>query len=308
VSGETETQIRKYILSQWTRLKNQESFPAPQPVSIERKDLYKLTRFKYVVAEKTDGDRYLLVFLKVGGTSKTCFLVDRKFCVYTVDTDIEGGTGTIFDGELVREKNTQEFSYYVHDCVNAGGTNISNKHLPFRLDSARTYISSPGFAKPSNFKVFLKKMWPIEELNKLLEFQKAVTHDVDGLIFTPVGLGIESGTQYSLFKWKCGDKHTIDFHVSFSGRRITMNLQEHGHLVKYKTLNTKLANGRTFETCMAALRPGHNFDGSILECKLERGMFIPVRLREDKTLPNSLRTLEKTLLNIEENITLEELC
>ena len=48
-------------------------------------------------------------------------------------------------------------------------------------------------------------------------------------------------------------------------------------------------------------------DTNIVECYLEDDNYIPLKLRNDKTRPNSLRTLEKTIVNIEENITKEEL-
>ena len=35
--------------------------PAPNPVSMMREDLGRLTQFPYAVAEKTDGTRYLMV-------------------------------------------------------------------------------------------------------------------------------------------------------------------------------------------------------------------------------------------------------
>ena len=45
----------------------------------------------------------------------------------------------------------------------------------------------------------------------------------------------------------------------------------------------------------------------IVECYIEDGEYVPIKLRPDKTRPNSIRTVERTLQNIEENITLSEL-
>lgn len=303
VSEQEEKIVKKHVLSNWTRRKNADSFPGPQPVSIERKDLYKLTKFRYVVCEKTDGERYILVYMNRKGV----FLVNRKFFVYRVNVEVSDHGSAIFDGELVEEKDGQ-LTYYIHDCVKIDDTNVSNENLLFRLNVAKNALTAKSILEPPVFKLALKIMRPISEFENLLKEQSDVTHDVDGLIFTPVDLAVQSGTQYSLFKWKCGDQHTIDFHISLKERRITMNLQESGKLVKYKILNTKTTIGRNFQKSMESLGEDRaTFDKTILECKVENDVFKPVKIRDDKTQPNSVKTLEKTLLNIEENITLNEL-
>mgnify|MGYP003331462792 CR=1 FL=1 len=47
-------------------------------------------------------------------------------------------------------------------------------------------------------------------------------------------------------------------------------------------------------------------NGCILECKFKNDNFDPFLIRTDKTHPNSLRTIERTLFNISENIQIED--
>ncbi len=50
-------------------------------------------------------------------------------------------------------------------------------------------------------------------------------------------------------------------------------------------------------------------NGDIVECEYNEmdEVFIPIKIRHDKTHPNSKYTVKKTLGNIKENITIEEL-
>ena len=49
-------------------------------------------------------------------------------------------------------------------------------------------------------------------------------------------------------------------------------------------------------------------DDSIVECNFDHSTqnFIPILIRTDKTHPNSLRTIERTLFNINENIQIND--
>ena len=80
-------------------------FPGSQPVAIEKKDLDILNKKKYVICEKTDGERAILLLLHVNN-KPMCFMINRKNEFYFLDLSIkkEVFEGTIMDGELIQTK------------------------------------------------------------------------------------------------------------------------------------------------------------------------------------------------------------
>lgn len=308
-SKPVEKYVQTHILSNWPRLKNRDVFPGPQPVSIERADMFKLEKYKYYLGEKSDGDRYLFVTVSCGDISNDCcFLVDRKFFVYPLRVeDCTEIQSTIYDGEVVIEDD-KTVSYIIHDCICAMGENVAMKNLDIRLTKLKSVLGTSLHPRPIGLNLKIKKFWNLCDISEFLEELSKTSHTTDGIIFTPVGLPIESGTQYSLFKWKKPENHTIDFHVNISERRIILSLQQSGSLTKYKVLNTKQHSGKKFFEELQSILPDIPLSKeSIIECKVINGNYKPFRLREDKAYPNSIKTCSKTLLNIEENITIQDL-
>ena len=89
--------VREFIINSWGA-SNDSRFPGPQPVSIERRHFPLLKKQPYVICEKTDGVRQLLV-----STEEGVFLVNRAFKTDPVKVRIP--KGTILDGELVPSKS-----------------------------------------------------------------------------------------------------------------------------------------------------------------------------------------------------------
>jgi len=102
-------------------------FPGSQPVSLERKHLDDLQKRPWLVCEKSDGVRYLLLIHKtdfvvrrpptvwqkeLGARRGCCFLVNRKFEFLAVPSlDVQLGeqllstlNNSLLDGELVRDE------------------------------------------------------------------------------------------------------------------------------------------------------------------------------------------------------------
>ena len=288
-----EEHIRTTILDNWPHArKGSRDFPGPQPVSMERKDLCKLSQFPYMVAEKTDGMRFLL-FTGPDGT----FFIDRAFRVYCA-AQLAHTQISIFDGELVQEHDSS-WSFYAHDAVVVSDVSVATRGLRERL---RTISQNVPELTEVRFKI--KKMTPIAEFDFSASLEAG--HDVDGLILTPVNKPVESGTQYSLYKWKSADQQTMDFLVVYKSRRYELWVYDKNELVKYATYNTKTGKGRAFENGIPEELQIPR-EGIIIECKYYKDCYIPLKARPDKSRPNSLRTIQKTLVGIQENITLQDL-
>jgi len=80
--------------------------PVPNPISFKRKHFHLLKSRDYVVAEKTHGQRCVLLLTRDPEGNPVNVLVDRKCHFYSVNVlahaDLYKGLGTCFDGELVR--------------------------------------------------------------------------------------------------------------------------------------------------------------------------------------------------------------
>ena len=103
-----------------------------------------------------------------------------------------------------------------------------------------------------------------------------------------------------MFKWKPEGHHTIDFltKVGKNKKENILYCWNRGKNKKFAvttniTLNKKpIPNGTVVEYNCEIKKDGYNF--------------VPVRLRTDKPHGNSLLTVEKTILNIRENIKRDE--
>ena len=97
---EVESPLYKYVVSYIHKVWEQSIFPGPQPISIERKHFPILKGGEYVVCEKTDGERHMLVALMFEGKKK-CVFVNRSFkCQVPINLKKSAYDGTILDGEL----------------------------------------------------------------------------------------------------------------------------------------------------------------------------------------------------------------
>jgi hypothetical protein len=138
-----------------------DGFPGSQPVSMSMKNIDKINRIPYVVCEKSDGERHLLLADDHGDV----YFVNRQFAFYKVNfklplavpssssSDSSSSTpqyltNTLLDGELVEDKdpnitvtsnnNNHEkgpmvVRYLVYDAVYMNGDDVKNENLLSRL-------------------------------------------------------------------------------------------------------------------------------------------------------------------------------
>jgi hypothetical protein len=246
---------------------NIDRFPGPQPVSIERRHFGIIKSKEYMVCEKTDGIRHILTCFSVGQTKTKICALVNRSFEYALHS-FTIPRETLLDGELIGDV------FLVHDAIMIAGKNLINETLSVRLSHVRGLCKS---IIPGRIKVLCKNMVPISRIESVILNSKS-----DGLIFTPVDEPVRMGTHRTMFKWK--EKHTVDFIVSDG----FLCVQHESKLQRIQ---------RTSET----------EDGKILECVHTSDGWVPIIVRKDKTHPNNLRTFERTKVNIEENVTFNEL-
>lgn len=192
-----------------------------------------------------------------------------------------------------------------------------------------------------------KRCVPINCLKQLWQQHSSLRHQSDGLIFTPVHSPIGHGTQPDLFKWKPhhtldfevdGTQHAKTGLWSFlifyrdKGQRIDAShrgvflpkpegFDDVSESVQYSELplvlvpndymnliclhynSRSISNFSVIMECSCRLPDASEWSDDIpmVEC-------IPLKVRPDKTFANDIYTIDRTMVNMRENIGISELC
>lgn len=297
--------LKKIVLDCWkNRLNGKDFFPAPQPVSLERSNLYKLIDYDYVVCAKSDGMRFLLMY-----NDGVSYVVDRAFNFFQIKMSFKDGfTEGIFDGELIYTKK-KVWKYVIHDCISMNGKDVSGNNFSVRYAHAENLVDNVWDKNAiSSFNLSKKLFFSFKNIKLLDNLIKEgkLDHDVDGIIFTPENKRIGAHTQYDLFKWKPLHLHTFDFKITRNDQGIIAFVNKSGNHIAYAKASRGSDDEKLFIESLEKNCPGFK-DNQIVECEYRDGTYIPIKIRHDKTHPNSLFTVMKTIENIAENITMEEL-
>jgi hypothetical protein len=225
--------VIRQIQQMWQLQVRSNRFPGPQPVSLMRDQIPMLLKKRYYVAEKTDGVRYLLAALIVHGLRILC-LIDRTCSVYVIQ-DIKlrkKNYPSLLDGELVFD-DVIGWKFQLIDIMNASGYK-DPKMMSFRSRQVLYHRFATRFQHlpEAPFQIQGKRQYPRSKLPYLLQTViPNLTHQWDGLIFTPDRLPVQTGTHWSLFKVKT--RHTIDLmarYVPDDPQKRVVHLQTQGHL------------------------------------------------------------------------------
>lgn len=277
-------------------------FPGPNPVSIDRSDFPKFSAQPYLVTEKTDGVRALMLLCDYRGVHLQVLfprnLRPYLFAMQNVPRALYGGT--VFDGELVWDRVDERFVYLMYDAIDVSGVPVF--HLPFtkRLDAIRMGLShytphdkDPGLLRVKTFIPFTADPAPLDAHIKKVNARYAT----DGIIFMPEFDRVLYGRHDTLFKLK--QHHTLDF-LCKNGKL---------HIYDETTKRNRVVGVATGPNAHLATQ------NAIVECEWDAvssgpGKYDAWRVlmkRTDKTTSNNKYTYDKTLLNIRENLTYSDI-
>ena len=295
--------VVKFIHTCW---KSKDYFPGPQPISIERRHFPILKGAEYLVCEKTDGERYMMVALTFEGRRK-CIFVNRSFNMFEAPINLKkvAYAGTILDGELY------ENTLMVYDAVFANGEPVWDLNLTLRLEACKVVTGPIIYMKHDKCRLKVRTFHQMVDYTTFLDvYLPTVTQRIDGLVFTPVNEPVRIGTHETMFKWKPQEQNTVDFLMKREPSRETPGLkagvpawrlyvQEKGKLFFESEIPfNRIDDEPWFE------------DGAIVECKYitheEPMWWKPLKRRTDKTHPNNRRTFYRTIVNIKENVQMKE--
>jgi hypothetical protein len=288
-------------------------FPGSQPVAIEKKDLIILKKKEYVVCEKTDGERIILIIINIDN-KPMCFTINRKNEYFYVALSLkkEVFEGTIFDGELIKNKN-DEMTYIIHDCLSYNGRNFMNLNHRLRYAAGIDFIVKRYLHKKNDFfkiktKLFYNFIHASDKTGGIKttwkHIQETTENCIDGLIFTPIYEKIILGRQNTLFKWK--EFNTIDLLVKSYKEKINLYFHKNGNKL-FKSFDKDSDNYSIIVNYFS--ENSLDLKGNIIiefKYSIKNEIFTPYRIRNDKDKPNGEITVINTLKNIKESIILED--
>lgn len=327
-----QAEIKDEIARAWGIRQSLTHSPAPNPVSLHREHLESLRTHQYVVAEKTDGVRYLLVISRFKSGKPYAVLVDRAFSMFQVQLYAPSYIykGSVFDGEMVLDKKAKSRVFHVFDAVVVGGKSVRRKNFIERyhifnalfLPAGEAHtdikklhktaakgkiVSIPETSKRLPLTFRCKVFMPFNLFGSLTRDVQNLTHASDGFIFTPVNCEILKNTHRTMFKWKF--EPTIDLEIcAQADGTLELCCQDGAHTAKlgvafpeYTFILNKPATVSFQPLCRFIVEVSLKVqDSKTIECVFHRQ-------RADKLQPNHVGTIKHIIQEVVENISLEEL-
>lgn len=305
-----EIQRRCQEFAEWEK----SGFPGAQPVSMDRRNLQFLEQKAYKVSWKADGTRYMML---INGLNEV-YMIDRDNSVFHID-NLEFPvrkepqhhlTNTLLDGEMIIDKvNGQPVPrYLIYDIIKINGQPVGQCNFNIRLLCIEKEIIFPRLEKMRNgqidktkepFSVRHKPFFDIHASRKLLEgsFTSQVSHEVDGLIFQPIGK-YKPGRCDDILKWKPPSLNSVDFRLKIA--------KVGGEGLLTQTVGLLYVGGydRPFAQ-MKVTKDLKQYDNKIIECTFVSNTWVFMRQRVDKSFPNAYDTAMAVCNSIQHPVTKE---
>lgn len=237
-------------------------FAGSMPVGFGRRHLADAqTPDKYAVAEKSDGERRILVIFTGGDNAKHAALVDRNASPRVVSlpaaTLTELKPGTILDGEVVFNLEARIPVFLIFDVLHDGDRIVTPLSFDERffgslrgplgralsvpcpslddeaIDASEQFRAAvtrePGalhlvpkrFAKPKDLQRTVFSKVREADGKRLFRDDAARCHLTDGLVFVPRKRPYVPGSDQTLLKWKPRDVLTVDFEIRSGARGLS---------------------------------------------------------------------------------------
>lgn len=292
-------------------------FSGSQPVSLDVNNIELLHQMPYNVSWKADGVRYMMMIL---GENQV-YMIDRDNNVFKVpkvrfvsrkDISVHV-TRTLIDGEMVIDKDGDNNipRYLIYDVVNFEGKPVGQKNQDERLMIVQKELVEPrthGIKKgliprhEEPFSIRKKDFWPISKTKWVLEtFMPTLTHENDGVIVAPIMKPYTLGTCKEMMKWKPGNLNSVDFLL-----HVEENKPKPGQL-KQKIGKLFVGGMETPFASVKATKKIRDLHRKIVECVWKNNTWEVLRIREDKSFPNSFNTAQSVCYSIQNPVTKDNL-
>uniref|UniRef100_A0A9R1SQX2 mRNA-capping enzyme n=2 Tax=Cyprinus carpio TaxID=7962 RepID=A0A9R1SQX2_CYPCA len=296
--------------SEWDK----SGFPGAQPVSMDRRNIRLLEQNVYKVSWKADGTRYMMLI----DAKDEVHMIDRDNSVFHIANlefpfrkDLRTHlSNTLLDGEMIVDKvNGQPVPrYLIYDIIKFNGQPVGQCDFNRRLLCIEKEIISPRFEKmklgqidksKEPFSVRNKPFFDIHAARKLLEgsFTSQVSHEVDGLIFQPIGK-YKPGRCDDILKWKPPSHNSVDFRLKITKVGGEGLIPQTVGLLYVGSYDMPFAQ-------MKITKDLKQYDNKIIECTFVNNTWVFMRQRTDKSFPNSYDTAMAVCNSIKHPVTKE---
>lgn len=301
-----------------------DEFIGSHPVSFTRQSLDILISEDYLVCEKSDGVRVMLI---VYGSA--IFVYDRKCAFFQTKyrLNINVKETYFFDGEAYKEDGRSV--YAIFDCLIFKNENCTKKDLNKRLQRVcefaqrvvpKSLLYNKAFPA-SDFVIIAKQMMKSYGFYQILDEISKLKHENDGLIFTPVADPYMLMVRTRMFKWKPPHLNTVDFYSVKTARPMEWKLYVSVEENQLSGCRTGYASKMLFFGTYYDLSGELGSEDVITEFSYDSGREIVdltdfttvqgglslYKVRSDKTMPNNIKTALNVIESIEEGIDEKEL-
>lgn len=338
VLHQLQTHFGKLVAEATQRKEALHRFPGTMPLTLSRRHLDMVSKNDYVMLEKSDGTRYMLLAVK-----EYVLLIDRRFRFYAIDPNpaimskgfVDAQENTVLDGELTYNFITQQYDYLIYDAISIDGDlSVAQRGFRERMQAAEVFVAAPRLWAPfcsGLLRLRIKDYYEKKDIRNLFSRLKkkpkghylyvnddrrdgALCNENDGIIFAPVGMPYQVKNCPALLKWKPPALNSIDFLLQLE-RTVNNRRNNEPSVRAHIAFRGERGNIRLREVYFSSkLRAewAANFDkynNSIVELSYDRlaGEWRYIRQREDKDSPNFASTVVDTMETIAESMERDEL-
>ena len=292
----TDENFRKQIVfllnNNWTG-KGDMYFPLQNSVNIEKRYLFKLRDFNYIFYKKNTQDtkRAILFLFQDKHGNNNAVIILKDFTIYR--TDIQASDeyyyGSIFDVSYAPNE------ICIYDTFSICGRKINRDTYLDRLEEAITFKHNTLYDGIT---------LTITDYSHSIDNYKETFQDTDEIFMVPNDLPIITGINYSCFKWKPSNLITFSLLVKEENEDILL----YTTIFKNETMFAKIYNsdleGNKYIECIKNLENYKN--KCIIDINVSDRIEI-IGVNDFKTIPSTVRSIEKILAIKNENLKLEDL-
>jgi len=243
--------IYKKVISNYEKIVGIKKFVAASPISLQLINIVNTNTHvnilnNYAVTYKADGERNFLIVVEDGNL----YLINNNFNIRKLNIINTKYKNSLFECEYIEDGNF----ILIYDVLFNKNKDIRKNPLlgkDSRLSDIDNFLKENS--KDSIYKIENKKYETndniFEAVSTLLEKQKKLNFNIDGLIFAPISdiYPVNGGTWEFLFKWKPPIYNSIDFLIETvkEGKiDVLMPYIDKGEVKQYKKIQLKVSGYR----------------------------------------------------------------
>jgi len=294
-------------------------FIGAHPIGLTGKNIELLLTEDYLVCEKTDGIRLMLLAYQ-----GALYFYDRKNSFYSTDLILRPDETVfhtlLFDGEMYKEGETYIFAMF--DCLVYNSEPKISLNLSKRLWCCFEFekVFRRGLVLRKNdsphkcFSIIGKQMFKSYAFPQILDSISSLKHENDGLIFTPVHVPYILQSRSAILKWKPPHLNTVDFAIrgDEAPGLYTLHCTVTGE--QRQAIERRCVTGTNVMFDYYFAGDDTDVDGKIGEfaydfnkevvsmddLSVKTGGWYLHRIRSDKNTPNNIKTVLETLSSLYE--------